>query len=464
MPYTQQQWHDDTTTAPYGPINGTRLNYIEAGIGTAQATAEAALAAGGGGGIGTALPLVDGAASAGVGTVSSAVDHVHPTDTSRAPLASPSFTGTPSLPTGTTGTTQSAADSTTKIATTAFVTTADNLKANLASPTFTGTVVLPDSTITSAMILDGAIVNADISASAAVAVAKLAPGTAAQVLTTTAGTAVWATPSAGGGASIGTALPLINGAASAGTAITASAVDHVHPTDTSRAALASPTFTGTPSLPTGTTGTTQTGSDNSTKLATTAYADAASAAMYKIGPHTYSAPCHPVVAISTTGTMPNANDSRWCRITIDETGHLRDVYALTATTGGTANIGVLDDGQANGTHTIRTCLAVKGATVTPSTGTWFGFDPNLAVTKGDTLVLFVTADGTSAKFANLAGNTGAGTLPTSSFYAGSGAATTTQKVAGTIAAANFTPGVNNTVTDANMAAAANCILFAWRIS
>ena len=41
------------------------------------------------------------------------------------------------------------------------------------------------------------------------------------------------------------------------------------------APLASPTFTGTPSLPTGTTAVTQSASDNSTKLATTAYADAA---------------------------------------------------------------------------------------------------------------------------------------------------------------------------------------------
>ena len=35
----------------------------------------------------------------------------------------------------------------------------------------------------------------------------------------------------------------------------------------------SPTLTGTPSLPTGTTGITQTALDNSTKLATTAYVD-----------------------------------------------------------------------------------------------------------------------------------------------------------------------------------------------
>jgi hypothetical protein len=43
------------------------------------------------------------------------------------------------------------------------------------------------------------------------------------------------------------------------------------------ALLASPTFTGTPSLPTGTTGTTQTPLNNSTRLATTAYVEAACA-------------------------------------------------------------------------------------------------------------------------------------------------------------------------------------------
>ncbi len=68
----------------------------------------------------------------------SAADHT--TFAAAAPLASPAFTGTPSMPTGTTGVTQAANDSTTKLATTAFVTTADNLKAPLASPTFTGDV------------------------------------------------------------------------------------------------------------------------------------------------------------------------------------------------------------------------------------------------------------------------------------------------------------------------------------
>jgi hypothetical protein len=41
-----------------------------------------------------------------------------------APLASPTFTGTPSLPSGTTATTQSAGDSSTKLATTAYVSAA----------------------------------------------------------------------------------------------------------------------------------------------------------------------------------------------------------------------------------------------------------------------------------------------------------------------------------------------------
>jgi hypothetical protein len=58
-------------------------------------------------------------------------------DNLKANLASPTFTGTPAAPTA------SAATSTTQIATTAFVTTADNLKANLASPTFTGTPTAP---------------------------------------------------------------------------------------------------------------------------------------------------------------------------------------------------------------------------------------------------------------------------------------------------------------------------------
>jgi len=62
---------------------------------------------------------------------------------------SPTFSGTPTLPTGTIATTQTAGNNTTRIATTAFATTALNLKANLASPTFSGAVALPNGSVAS---------------------------------------------------------------------------------------------------------------------------------------------------------------------------------------------------------------------------------------------------------------------------------------------------------------------------
>lgn len=54
--------------------------------------------------------------------------------------------------------------------------------APLASPTFTGTVTLPSGTVTSAMILDGTIANADISTTAAIALSKMESGTAGNIL------------------------------------------------------------------------------------------------------------------------------------------------------------------------------------------------------------------------------------------------------------------------------------------
>ena len=120
----------------------------------------------------------------------------------KAPLASPSFTGIPIAPTAAPGTTN------TQIATTEYVhleindllngapgaldtlnelaaainddanfagtvTTALGLKAPLASPTFTGTVILPNLTVTNAMIADTTITNAKISASAAIDQSKI---------------------------------------------------------------------------------------------------------------------------------------------------------------------------------------------------------------------------------------------------------------------------------------------------
>lgn len=83
-----------------------------------------------------------------------------------APLASPTFTGTPAAPTA-------AADTnTTQLATTAFVigqsylktSTASSTYAPLASPTFTGTVTVSDAAVASiATLTDGATITPDFS-------------------------------------------------------------------------------------------------------------------------------------------------------------------------------------------------------------------------------------------------------------------------------------------------------------
>jgi hypothetical protein len=77
-------------------------------------------------------------------------------------------------------------------------------------------------------------------------------------------------PSAGvGGAPPATVLPLMNGTAAVGVVAKYAREDHIHPSDTSRAPLASPVFTGDPRAPTPTAG------DNDTSLATTAFVAAA---------------------------------------------------------------------------------------------------------------------------------------------------------------------------------------------
>lgn len=186
----------------------------------------------------TSAPLVNGTASAGTVNAWSHGDHVHPTDTSRAPLVSPALTGTPTAPTPTAG------DNSTKLATTAFVLAnstsvspatvaplidgtaavgtsllyarqdhvhpTDTSRAPLVSPTFTGVPAAPTATV----------------------------GTNTTQLATTAFVLA-------NGTSLGSTTPVMDGTGAAGTATVAARSDHVHPTDTSRAPLASPSFTGT---------------------------------------------------------------------------------------------------------------------------------------------------------------------------------------------------------------------------
>lgn len=90
-------------------------------------------------------PVMNGTAAVGTSTRYARQDHVHPTDTSRAPLASPALTGTPTAPTAAVDT------NTTQLATTAYVVgqgylksaTASSTYAPLASPSLTGTPTAP---------------------------------------------------------------------------------------------------------------------------------------------------------------------------------------------------------------------------------------------------------------------------------------------------------------------------------
>ena len=81
----------------------------------------------------TTSPKMDGTATVGTELAFARGDHIHPTDTSRAPLASPALTGTPTAPTATTGT------NSTQIATTAFVNAAVEA-AQVGAAMFQGTV------------------------------------------------------------------------------------------------------------------------------------------------------------------------------------------------------------------------------------------------------------------------------------------------------------------------------------
>jgi len=154
----------------------------------------------------------------------------------KAPLASPVFTGTPSLPTGTTAVTQTAGNSTTALATTAFVTTADNLKANIASPTFTGnpTAPTPATSDNDTSIATTAFVKAQ-------------------------GYAPLASPTFTGNPTAPTPTTADNDTSIATTAFVKAQ---------GYATLASPTFTGDPKAPTPAT------SDNDTSIATTAFVKA----------------------------------------------------------------------------------------------------------------------------------------------------------------------------------------------
>lgn len=198
------------------------------------------------------LPLMDSVAAIGTGTTYARADHVHATDTTRAPITSPTFLGVPAGPTATAGT------NTTQLATTAFVTTATSGSvAGVASfNTRTGAVVLTSADVTTALTFTpyNATNPAGYITSAGVPVASstlpIMDGTATIGAGTTWARADHIHPTDTSRAAVGaipvasSTLPIIDGTATIGVGTTWARADHIHPTDTSRVAKAGDTMTG----------------------------------------------------------------------------------------------------------------------------------------------------------------------------------------------------------------------------
>ena len=142
-----------------------------------------------------------------------------------------------------------------------------------------------------------------------------------------------------------------------------------------KADLASPTFTGTPTLPTGTIGVTQSAANSSTALATTAFVQAALSALYPVG-------AIYINATSSTNPATSLGFGTWTAFgagrvmvgfdsanalfdTAEETGgsadaitvsHTHTVTALTVstTTALSGNIGIKAPGASGGTTGVFT--------------------------------------------------------------------------------------------------------------
>jgi Chaperone of endosialidase len=161
-----------------------------------------------------------------------------------APLLSPTFTGTPQAPTPTGG------DSSTKIATTAFVGTAiASLPAGVA--TFNGRSGTVVQTLTDITSVGGAPVASPTFTGTPITTTPT-PGDNSTRIASTAFVAAAVAPLAqASSVPVKTALtPVINGTAAIGNDTGFAVGNHVHPTDTTRAALAGATFTGLVTLPT----------------------------------------------------------------------------------------------------------------------------------------------------------------------------------------------------------------------
>lgn len=255
--YNATTWDGVTTIAPSKNAVRDKIETMDASIALKANSASPALT-----GTPTAPTAVAGTNTTQLATTA----FVTAADNLKANLASPVLSGIPEAPTA------AAATNTTQLATTAFVTTADNLKANIASPALTGTPTAPtqaandnSTKISTTAYVDAVVSDAAYNAATWDAVIAIAPSKNAvrdQFEVNIANIALkapLASPALTGTPTAPTAAPGTSGTqiATCGYAEAALAL---------KANLATPTFTGFPAAPTAAPGT------NSTQLATTAFA------------------------------------------------------------------------------------------------------------------------------------------------------------------------------------------------
>lgn len=172
----------------------------------------------------------------------------------------------------------------------------------------------------------------------------------------------------------GAASPIIDGVAAAGTSLRYSRQDHVHPTDTTRAPLASPTLTGTPAAPTAAPGT------NTTQLATTAFVQAAIGGATAQSEWFDSAGCNNATA-GTVWNLPTTNaptvacfgtSYRFGALSYPDTSDTTASFSFPLPTGWTGNVDFVARAFVNATSqsvklTVATsCVAAGEDILNPS--------------------------------------------------------------------------------------------------
>ena len=192
--------------------------------------------------------------------------------------------------------------------------------------------------------------------------------------------------------------PLVNGTAAVGTSLRYSRQDHVHPTDTSRAALASPSLTGTPLS------TTAAVDNNSFQIATTAYV---------VGQAAAAAP-------TTVGTAAVGTSLRYARA-----DHVHDLVgawtAYTPTWTASTTNPVIGNGTITGSWVQFGKTIHFRATITPGSTTTFGagaYSVSIPATSAafEQLVTLVHAKGTTNIYSGVGRISASSTTVTRSLF------------------------------------------------